>query len=403
MEYTASEVMQFIQEEDVKFIRLAFCDVYGKQKNISVMPTELSRAFKEGVLIDGAATQGFGQQTGTDLLLKPDPSTLAVLPWRPEHGRVVRMFCEMFCADGKAFECDTRGILKKAVAAATEKGLSFDFGTETEFYLFKLDENGEPTKVPYDQAGYMDIAPADKGENVRREICLTLESMGITPESSHHEAGPGQNEIDFRHSDALSAADNAITFFNVVNVVAARNGLKVDFGPKPIKSRPGSGMHINFSVSCKNSDEDPMPYAIAGILDKIQEITLLLNPSEESYMRLGTFRAPGYVTWSETNRSQLIRLPRGRADFRFAQLRSPDPSANPYLAYTMLIYAAIYGIENRLALPAPTDINLSTADLETLASYKRLPAGKAEAARTFAESEFARSCLPQGVIDAYCK
>ncbi|MCR5684346.1 MAG: glutamine synthetase family protein [Lachnospiraceae bacterium] len=403
MNYTAAEVMQFVEEEDVKFIRLAICDIYGKQKNISIMPAELSRAFDSGIMIDGTSVAGFGQPVPMDLVLRPDPSTLAILPWRPEHGRVIRMFCDITKPDGTAFECDTRRILKYAVDAAAAKGLSFDFGSETEFYLFKLDENGEPTGVPYDQAGYMDIAPLDKGENVRREVCLTLESMGICPESSHHEAGPGQNEIEFRHSDALHAADNAITFFNVVNVVAARNGLKVDFGPKPIKSRPGSGMHVKFSVTDTRSGRDVMPLAIAGILDRICDMTLFLNPSDESYMRLGTYKAPGYVTWSGTDRSQLVRFPGERSDFKYAQLRSPDPSANPYLAYAILIYAAMYGIDNSLELPAKTDINLSTADPETLQSYKRLPAGKSEAIRTCLDSEFIRSCLPQEVIMAYCK
>ena len=198
MNYTASEVIQFVNEEDVKFIRLAFCDVFGKQKNISIMPTELKRAFSEGISFDASAITGFGGHVRSDLFLRPDPSTLAILPWRPEHGKVVRMYCDIFNPDGSVFENDTRAILKKAVADAAEKGYSFNIGSEIEFYLFKLDANGDPTAIPFDSAGYMDIAPEDKGENVRREICLTLEQMGIRPECSHHEAGPGQNEIDFR-------------------------------------------------------------------------------------------------------------------------------------------------------------------------------------------------------------
>ena len=231
MKYTPEEVMQFVQEEEVKFIRLAFCDVYGKQHNVAIMPSELKRAFAFGIAVDASAIDGFGGEVRSDLLLHPDASTLIQLPWRPEQGKVVRMFCDITYPDGREFERDTRSILKKAVAYAAEQGYSFAFGAEMEFYLFKVDENGEPTKIPYDRAGYMDIAPDDKGENIRREICLMLEQMGIRPETSHHESGPGQNEIDFRYSDPLSAADNAITFNAIVRTVAAQNGLCACFSP----------------------------------------------------------------------------------------------------------------------------------------------------------------------------
>ena len=214
MKYTPQEVMQYIEEEDVKFIRLAFCDVHGKPKNISIMPQELERAFRYGIAVDASAIAGFGDEVHSDLFLHPDPATIAVLPWRPEHGRVVRMMCSITDSDGSRFAHDTRGILKCAIADAAKAGYTFSFGSELEFYLFKLDENGDPTNVPYDHASYMDVAPEDKCENVRREICLALERMGIQPESSHHEEGPGQNEIDFRYSDALSAADHAVTFCN---------------------------------------------------------------------------------------------------------------------------------------------------------------------------------------------
>ena len=216
MKYTEQEVMQFVSEEDVKFIRLAFCDVFGKQKNISIMPRELARAFAYGIAVDASAVRGFGGEVHSDVFLHPDPDTLAILPWRPEHGKVVRMFCTITCPDGSPFENDTRSILIRAVKEAEEAGYSFYFGAEMELYLFKLDESGEPTRIPYDKAGYMDMAPDDKGENVRREICLTLEQMGIHPEGSHHEEGPGQNEIDFRYSDALSAAGFFLrnTFWN---------------------------------------------------------------------------------------------------------------------------------------------------------------------------------------------
>ena len=262
MKYSEEEVMQYVQEEDVKFIRLAFCDVFGKQKNISVMPQELSRAFEYGIAIDASAITGFGDETHSDLFLHPEADTLMPLPWRPEHGRVVRMFCYITYPDGKIFECDTRSILKKAVLEAKEAGYQFFFGAEQEFYLFRLDDSGNPTKEPYDNAAYMDIAPEDKGENIRREICLILGQMGIQPESSHHEEGPGQNEIDFRYSDPLTAADNAMTFQTVVKTIAGRNGLFADFSPKPLADKPGNGFHINMSVKSAD-DTDNMNHLIA--------------------------------------------------------------------------------------------------------------------------------------------
>lgn len=287
MKYTKQEVMQFVQEEDVKFIRLAFCDVFGKQKNISIMPGELDRAFEYGIGIDAWSIAGFDSGIRSDLFLHPDPSTLVILPWRPEHGRVVRMFCDITWPDGTPFEGDTRYLLKKAIKDAQDAGYLFQFGSELEFYLFKRNERGEGTKEPYDNAGYMDIAPDDKGENIRREICITLEQMGIYPEGSHHEEGPGQNEIDFRYADPLTAADNALTFCMVVKTIANRNGIVADFSPKPLENQPGNGMHINFSVIGRSGEALLVP-AIAGVLKNITDMTVFLNPTEESYERLGS-------------------------------------------------------------------------------------------------------------------
>lgn len=402
MRYTRQEVMQFVAEEDVKFIRLAFCDVFGKQKNISIMPDELERAFTYGVAIDASAIAGFGGEVHSDLFLHPEPDTLAILPWRPEHGRVVRMFCTVTYPDGTIFENDTRSILIGAIKAAEEKGYTFNFGSEMEFYLFKSDENGNVTNEPYDNAGYMDIAPEDKGENVRREICLTLEQMGIYPESSHHEEGPGQNEIDFKYSDALSAADNAIAFPAVVKAIAMRNGLHADFSPKPIADKPGNGMHINFSVKSENG-EDVMHYVIAGILEKTREISLFFNPIKASYERLGSNKAPRYISWSKENRSQLIRVPAAFGEYKRAELRSPDSSANPYLAFALMIYAGLYGIENKLALPEPKDINLFTADRATLAACQTLPKTRNEAIQLALSSSLIKSCLPKSLVNIYCE
>lgn len=287
MKYSPEEVIQFVQEEDVKFIRLAFCDVYGKQKNITIMPSQLQRAFTYGVAFDASAIAGFGGEVRSDLFLHPDPATLISLPWRPENGRVVRMFCDVTHPDGTPLDSDTRGLLKKAVAQAAQEGYAFAFGSEMEFYLFQTDEAGNPTTQPYDQAGYMDVAPEDKGENIRREICMILEQMGIQPEGSHHEEGPGQNEIDFRYSDPLTAADNAVTFCSIVKTVAAHNGLWADFSPKPLSNRAGSGLHINFSVKGPEGS-DPLPHVIAGLLDQAYPLTAFLNPTANSYLRLGS-------------------------------------------------------------------------------------------------------------------
>lgn len=400
MKYSRNEVMQFITEEDVKFIRLAFCDIYGKQKNISIMPGELERAFNYGIAFDASAVDGFGGDVHSDLMLRPDPSTLSLLPWRPDHGRVVRMFCNVFYPDGTPFECDVRSILRQATDSAKKEGLSFAFGNEMEFYLFKTDDDGRVLSEPHDDAGYMDIAPEDKGENVRREICLTLEQMGIIPESSHHEEGPGQNEIDFRYSSPLTAADDVVTFKSVVKTVAARNGLYADFSPKPLEGKPGSGMHINISV--KGGDENLLPYVISGIIDKISEMTVFLNPSEQSFKRFGSQKAPFYVTWSSENRSQLIRIPAAFGEYVRAELRSPDPGANPYIAYTLLIYAGLMGVKERKMLPPPADINLYNASEEQLKMYNTLPRTLSESRDAALKSEFISNYLPDTLIKSYC-
>jgi len=276
MNYSKEEVLQYVMEEDVKFIRLAFSDVFGKQKNISIMPHELKRAFEHGIALDASSIAGFGNEARSDLFLHPEAGTLTQLPWRPEHGKVVRMFSEITYPDGRHFECDCRNLLKKAVKDAEKAGYKFYFGAEQEFYLFKLDEEGKATKIPYDEAGYMDIAPEDRGENIRREICLTLEQMGIFPESSHHEDGPGQNEIDFRYSEALTAADNTQTFQTVVRTVADRNGLAADFSAKPLPGQPGNGFHINLSAS-PSDDHEKMKSMIAGIIARIR-LTIQSRP-----------------------------------------------------------------------------------------------------------------------------
>lgn len=398
MIYTAREVYDFVRQEDVKFIRLAFCDVNGKQKNISIMPDELPRAFSDGISFDASAIKGFGDEVGSDLLLFPVPSTLNILPWRSSHGNVIRMFCSMKYPDGTQFEKDSRMILQRAVDAAAAKGVSVQFGAEFEFYLFNTDEKGMPTDEPFDRAGYMDVAPEDRGENARREICLTLLEMGIKPESSHHEEGPGQNEIDFRYSDAMTAADNAMNFMTVVKATAQRNGIYADFSPKPLPGESGNGLHINMSVKTADGEDHTNAF-MAGILAHIKEMTAFLNPTEDSYKRLGEKKAPKYITWSPENRSQLIRIPAAKGEYRRIELRSPDPTANPYIAYALLIMAGLDGIERELTAPEAVNVNLYKADSSVTEPLDRLPASLDEAIAVAEGSDFVRGVIGMNITD----
>ena len=385
--YTESEVLEFVKEEDVKFVRLAFFDVKGKQKNISIMADQLHRAFELGISFDASAIDGCESPDKSDLFLHPDPTTLSVLPWRPNTGKVCRMFCNIKYPDGTPYEKDCRTLLKNAIKYAKEKyNLSLSFGPEVEFYLFKLNEAGESTKIPFDNAGYMDIAPEDKGENIRRDICFTLESMGIIPEASHHEEGPGQNEIDFKYSDALTAADNTATFKWIVRTRAASNGLYADFSPKPLEGQAGSGFHINVSLS----DESKMPNAIAGILKHAEELTYFLNTTEESYNRLGECKAPKYICWGNQNRSTMIRVPATKKIKRL-EIRSADPECNPYIAFALIIYAALDGIENNLVPPAPVEENLFANTSKN--DIKVLPDTLDLAKKIADESEFVKKVL----------
>ena len=400
MRLTVQDVKDYIEQEDVSFIRLAFCDVFGKQKNVSIMATELDRAFESGIAIDASAVEGFGSEEKSDLFLFPDASTLSVLPWRPSHGRVIRLYCDIKYPDGRPFEMDCRHILKEAVSLAESRGISVSFGAEHEFYLFKTDEEGYSTGVPHDKASYMDIAPADRGVNVRREICLALSEMGILPESSHHEEGPGQHEIDFKYSDALEAADNSVTFKSVVSAIAEQHGLWSDFSPKPLPGCSGNGLHINMAPHSADG-KDYLESFMAGVLSHIEEITAFLNPVPESYTRLGAFKAPKYITWSRENRSQLIRIPAASGEYRRMELRSPDSEANPYIAYALLIHAGLDGIEKKLAPPAPTDINLYAAGDDEIKGIRQLPQNFTTAINIARASDFVKAILPERVINTY--
>jgi len=417
MGYTEKEVLQFVEQNDVKFIKLTFIDIFGNSKNISIMPDELPRAFSHGIPFDASEVKGFMKTFETDLFLVPDPSTLAILPWRPQHGRVVRFYCSIVYPDGRSFEGDSRCLLKQTVGELQKEGISCRIGTECEFYLFELDEKGNSTLTPHDNASYCDTAPLDKGENVRRDICLTLEEMGIKPESSHHETGPGQHEIDFKCSETLTAADNLATFKMVVKTIAAKNGLHASFHPKPLYvdndevhyTKSGSGLHINFSLhkdgknllEHKDENDSLHPAAanfIAGILYRIKDITAFLNPVEESYNRLGSFEAPGYISWSKQNRSQLIRIPSSYGDnFRF-ELRSPDPMCNQYIALSLLLKAGLEGIKDNRELPKPCNIDFSIDKPD--ASIERLPQTLNEAKIIAAKSTFIAQELPAKITAA---
>ena len=403
MKYTVKEVLQFVEENDVKFVRLMFFDIFGVKKNISIMAQELESAFEKGAHIVASTIDGFMNEDSTDLLLFPDPSTLKVLPWRPQQGRVIRLFCDIKKQDGTPFEGDVRNILKKAVEKTEEMGFKCRAGLACEFYLFKADDNGYPTRIPHDNAGYLDVAPLDKGENVRRQICLTLEQMEIEPLASHHENGPGQNEIDFKHSDLLSTADNLMTFKAVVKTAAASNGLYASFMPKPLMDKSGSGMHIdillqkygfNIFKNKGNGLSDDARHFIAGVLRRSAEMTVFFNPLSNSYARFGMYEAPCGIDWSYNSLDTLIRLPEMTRDTARMEYRSPDPSCNPYIAFALLMYAGLEGIEDKLELCPPSTANSSD-------STAHLPESLAKAISLAKKSDFIKEHLPKMIFDNY--
>lgn len=412
MNTTMSEVLQFVQENDVKFIRLVFSDIFGNLKNISVTANELPTAFQNGVSFDACAIEGFMKIEESDLFLHPDCNTLCILPWRPRQGSVVRMFCDIRHPDGREFEGDCRRVLASAVARAEAMGLSCKIGSECEFYLFELDENGAPTLTPHDRAGYLSMAPEDKGENIRREICLTLEQMGIEPLCSHHEQGPGQNEIDFRCSNPLTAADDLVTFQTVVKTIAEQGGLHATFMPKPLAEQSGNGLHINMSLLNKEGvnlfrtgpDEGHCREAesfIAGVMDKVREMTAILNPLPNSYRRFGKKEAPGFVTWSHQNRSQLIRIPAAQGEKARMELRSADPSCNPYLAFALLLHAGLDGVEQGKPLCPPSDFDCFSATDGQMKGIAPLPSSLEEALELGRNSTFLKRVLPQKILNTF--
>lgn len=406
MHFTRDEVLDFVEKNDVKFIRLAFCDIHGEQKNIAVMPSELPKVFDLGIPFDAGLINGFPEFEQSDLLLYPDPSTLTILPWRPTHGRVARFFCDIRYPDRRRFECDFRHGVQTAVERLGKFGYECKIGAKSEFYLFNLDDNGHPTKIPFDNAGYLDIAPLDKGENIRREICLTLEEMGIQPESSRHKQGPGQNEIDFLYDNPITTADNFITYKSVVKTMAAKSGAHASFMPKPFVDKNGSGFHWHIVIYKDGMNifekltRDAQSFT-EGILRRIKDITVFLNPLTNSYARFGDFEAPKYIAWARRNRSQLVRIPLSRTENMRLEIRSADPACNPYISLTLLLNAGIDGIENGYELRDPIEDTLSRSPVAMLENLDALPSSLSEAVEIAGKSDFIKKYLPEVAINSF--
>lgn len=403
-----AEILEFVEENDVKFVRLAFCDLFGNLKNMAIMSNRLKEAFEKGISFDASKISGFTNANKSDLLLFPDPNTMSVLPWRPQQGKVLRFLCDIKNPDGTPFSCDTRNILKNAIKKLAEAGFDAKIGLECDFYYFKTDASGEPTLTPQDEGTYLDMAPADKGENVRRETCLSLEEVGIRPLSSHHEQGGGQNNIDLAYNNPLFSADGFLTFKTVAKAIASRNGLYVSFMPRPLPDSDGSGLHVNMSLykEGKNlfsaSDKDgTAKFFISGILNRISEMTAFLNPILNSYERLGRDRAPIFITWSQQNRFQLIRIPHAAGgEAARMELRSPDPCLNPYIAFALLLNAGLLGIQNKEALPPAVNATLYPSENVNL-KLKKLPETLADAIQSAEASELAASVLGTDALKSY--
>lgn len=386
--YSKDDILRIVSEKNVQFIRLQFTDILGQLKNVTIMPSQLGKVLEDGCMFDGSSIEGFVRIEESDQILVPDINTFCILPWEDENGRVARIICDIYNADGQHFSGDPRYRLKKAIEDAAAMGFSFEVGPECEFFLFQTDSNGNPTAQTQDQAAYFDLGPVDYGEVVRRQICLNLGQMGFEIETSHHESAPGQHEIDFRYDNALATADNIMTFKMAVKTIAKRNGLHATFMPKPVYGIAGSGMHLNMSLSRDGrnifyDEKDSYhlsseAYAfIAGIMSHIKGMTAVTNPLVNSYKRLvAGYEAPCYIAWSARNRSPLVRIPTvsGRGGARI-ELRSADPSANPYLALAVCLEAGLDGIRRGLTPPAPVDCNIYEMDEAGLAEngIDRLP------------------------------
>jgi len=406
--YTKEDILRIVKEQDVKFVRLQFTDIFGILKNVAITSDQLEKALDNKCMFDGSSIEGFARIEESDMYLRPDTDTFVIFPWRPQTGKVARLICDVFNPDGTPFEGDPRFVLKRVLKKAYDMGYdAFNVGPECEFFLFLTDNEGNPTTVTHDNAGYFDLGPVDLGENARRDMCLALEEMGFEIEASHHEVAPGQHEIDFKYNDALAAADAILTFKLVVKTVAQRHGLHATFIPKPIFGISGSGMHTNTSLFRKGKnafyDENgPLQLSedaywfIGGLMKNMISLTAITNPIVNSYKRLvAGYEAPVYVAWSARNRSPLIRIPAARGLSTRLELRSPDPSCNPYLALAVILAAGLDGIKEKIQPPPSIDKNIYDMSLEQRKAegIESLPGSLGEAIEKMAESGLAKEIL----------
>lgn len=397
MGYTREDIERIVKEQDVRFIRLQFTDIFGTMKNISITSRQLSHALDNKCMFDGSSIEGFVRVEESDMYLHPDLNTFCILPWIKEEGKVARLICDVYDTKGNPFMGDPRCVLKRALAEAAGMGYTVNVGPEAEFFLFKTDENGNPTAIRNDRAGYFDLGPVDTDENVRREMCSYLEEMGFEIEASHHENADSQHEIDFKYGEALSTADNIITFKLLVKTIAHKNGLHATFMPKPIFGICGSGMHINISLSKNGKNtfcdpSDPLGLSkeaysfIAGVLEHSRGMSAVTNPLVNSYKRLVSgYEAPIYIAWSAKNRSPLVRVPSASGEGTRVEIRNPDPAANPYLAFAAILAAGLDGIKRGLTPPPAVDSNIFEMSRKELKEHKilSLPKNLSEAVDDF--------------------
>lgn len=413
--YTKHDIIQMVEEDDVKFIRLQFTDMFGTLKNMAITKSQLKKALNNQCMFDGSSIEGFVRVEESDMYLYPDLDTFVIFPWRPQQGKVARIICDIYRPDGKPFEGDPRYVLKRTIAEAAELGYQFNVGPECEFFLFHTDEEGSPTTISHERAGYFDLGPVDLGENARRDMVLTLEDMGFEIEASHHEAAPAQHEIDFKYDEALCTADNVMTFKLAVKTIAKKFGLFASFMPKPKYGVNGSGMHINISASKdgKNIFDDPSDplglsqeayYFIGGIMKHMRGMAAITNPLVNSYKRLiPGYEAPVYVAWSITNRSPLIRIPAARGEATRVELRSPDSAANPYLALAVCLAAGLDGIRNKIMPPEAVNGNIFEMGEAEKEAFKiqSLPADLKEAIEELSQDSFIQEVLGTHVSEKY--
>jgi glutamine synthetase len=383
---TTATMLKRIEQDDIRFIRLQFSDLMGQPKNVAIPVSQAEKALTDGIGFDGSSIEGFVRIEESDMVLKPDPATYTILPWRPAESRVARFICDVHSANGQPFEGDPRYVLKRVLADAAKDGYTFNIGPELEFFLFRM-ANGKPTTEFQDTGGYFDLAPTDLAENVRRDIILTLTEMGFEIEASHHEVAESQHEIDFRYGDALLTADNVITFKFATKTIALMNGLHATFMAKPVHGINGSGMHTNCSLfkDGENAFYDPEAplqlsetalHFIGGLLAHVKGITRLANPTVNSYKRLVPgYEAPVYISWSGANRSALCRVPAPRGKSTRVEYRSPDPTCNPYLTFAAILAAGLDGIRKRIDPPASLDCNIfkMTAEESRALGVETLP------------------------------